>query len=119
MERFHYFTTRNAEKTSFTAIITTPVDGQNEFYVAHDLSNVLAMVNTYGEGDFGTIRVHNAEKLALVDFDTSIDYLAKDAVRMSKEYDNGASGDFAFKMSDDARFVEEEDVTFYMDLDSI
>jgi hypothetical protein len=54
-----------------------------------------------------------------VDFDTSIDYLAKDAVCMSKEYDNGASGDFAFKMSDDARFVEEEDVTFYMDLDSI
>ncbi|EPY4141234.1 TPA: hypothetical protein MDI24_002476 [Klebsiella pneumoniae] len=114
--RFHYFTTRNAEKTSFTAIITEPVDGQNEFYVASDLSNVLAMVNTYGDGDFGTVHVHNAEKLALVDFDTSYEYLAKDAVKMSKEYDNGASGDFAYKMSDDARLVEEEDVTFYMDL---
>ncbi|EMI2225129.1 MULTISPECIES: hypothetical protein [Klebsiella pneumoniae complex] len=117
--RFHYFTTRNAEKTSFTAIITEPVDGQNEFYVAPDLSNVLAMVNTYGDGDFGTVHVHNAEKLALVDFDTSYEYLAKDAVKMSKEYDNGASGDFAYKMSDDARLVEGEDVTFYMDLDRV
>ncbi|HBL6736661.1 TPA: hypothetical protein LSH72_004051 [Klebsiella oxytoca] len=115
--RFHYFTTRNAEKTSFTAIITESVDGQNEFYVAPDLSNVLAMVNTYGEGNFGTVRVHNTEKLALVDFNSGIDYLAKDAVQMSKEYDNGASGDFAYKMPDNARFVEEEDVTFYMDLD--
>ena len=52
-----------------------------------------------------------------MDFDTSIDYLAKDAVRMSKDYDNGASGDFAYKMADDARLVEEEDVTFYMELD--
>jgi hypothetical protein len=45
--RFHYFTTRNAEKTSFTAIVAEPVDGHNEFYVAPDLSNVLAMVNTF------------------------------------------------------------------------
>lgn len=116
-KRFHYFTTRNAAKTSFTAIIAEPVEGQSEFYVAPDLSNVLAMVNTYGAGDFGTVHVLNTEKLALVDFDTSIDYLAKDAVRMSEEYDNGASGDFAFKMADNARLVEEEDVTFYMDLD--
>ncbi|HHT4259151.1 TPA: hypothetical protein ACTYZB_004818 [Klebsiella variicola] len=114
---FHYFTTRNAAKTSFTAIITEPVNGQNEFYVAQDLSNVLAMVNTYGNGDFGTIHVYNAEKLDLVDFNTSIDYLSKDAVRMSEEYDNGASGDFAYKMPDNARLVEDEDVTFYMDLD--
>ena len=95
--RFHYFTTRNAAKTSFTAIITEPVEGQNEFYIAPDLSNVLAMVNTYGDGDFGTVH--------------------KDSVRMSKEYDNGASGDFAHKMADNARLVEEEDVTFYMELD--
>ncbi|HEE1622146.1 TPA: hypothetical protein R6835_004364 [Klebsiella pneumoniae] len=115
--RFHYFTTRNAAKTSFTAIITEPVEGQNEFYIAPDLSNVLAMVNTYGDGDFGTVHVHNAEKLFLVDFNTSYEYLAKDAVRMSKEYDNGASGDFAHKMADNARLVEEEDVTFYMELD--
>lgn len=115
--RFHYFTTRNAAKTSFTAIIAEPVDGHNEFYVAPDLSNVLAMVNTYGDGNFGTVHVYNTEKLALVDFDTSIDYLAKDAVQMSKGYDNGASGDFAYKLPEDARLVEEEDVTFYMDLD--
>ncbi|WP_154943716.1 hypothetical protein [Klebsiella grimontii] len=119
-KRFHYFTTRNAEKTSFTAIISEPVDGQNDFYVAPDLSNVLAMVNTYGEGDFGTVHVNNTEKLALVDFDTGYEYLAKDAVRMSREYDNGASGDEPiYKMPDDARFVESEDVTFYMDLEPV
>ncbi len=65
------------------------------------------MVSTYGDGDFGTVHVHNAEKLSLVDFNTSYEYLAKDAVRMSKEYDNGASGDFAHKMADNARLVEE------------
>lgn len=52
MSGYYYFTTRNAAKTSFTALITSPVEGQNEFYIAPDLSNVLAMVNTYGDGDF-------------------------------------------------------------------
>ena len=31
--------------------------------------------------------------------------------------DYRASGDFAHKMADNARLVEEEDVTFYMELD--
>lgn len=44
MSGYYYFTTRNAAKTSFTALITSPVEGQNEFYIAPDLSNVLAMV---------------------------------------------------------------------------
>lgn len=64
MSGYYYFTTRNAAKTSFTALITSPVEGQNEFYIAPDLSNVLAMVNTYGDGDFGTVHVHNTEKLS-------------------------------------------------------
>ncbi|MCW9649743.1 hypothetical protein ORL85_26215 [Klebsiella michiganensis] len=119
MSGYYYFTTRNAAKTSFTALITSPVEGQNEFYIAPDLSNVLAMVNTYGDGDFGTVHVHNTEKLSLVDFDTSYEYLAKDSVRMSKEYDNGASGDFAYTMPDDTRLVEGEDVTFFMELDAL
>lgn len=115
-KHFHYFTTRNAAKTSFTAIIAEPVDGQNEFYVAPDLSNVLAMVNTYGDGSRTVTHVYNAEKLALVDFETDIEYLAKDAIDLSHDYDKGACGDFAYKMPVNARLVEEEDVTFYMDL---
>ena len=33
MSGYYYFTTRNAAKTSFTALITSPVEGQNEFYI--------------------------------------------------------------------------------------
>lgn len=112
---YNYFTTRNAEKTYFTTLITKYVERVGTHYVAPDLSNVLAMVSTCGKGTPAIVHVYD-KNLPFMGCDTSIENLAEDSWLMSEEYDDGASGDFEDKIPSGVPVVGGNDVTFYMDV---
>lgn len=116
IEKYQYITTRNADKTSFTAIVTESVEGQNHYYIEPDLSNVIVMINTSADRSTHVRRIFNAEKFAMVKFDANIQYLIDDAVVMSEEFDENETESF-YKIPSNIHFVGNDEVTFQMGLD--
>lgn len=115
MAPFNFVSTRSADKKVFTAMITKSVPDQNEQFIASDLSNVLAMVAVSASGEVVTHK-HNAQALKPVDFDSSVESLAKSAIEMSEEFDSDPSYDRNYRVNADARLVGNEAITFAMEL---
>jgi len=118
MAPYNFIATRDDAKKVFTAIITQSVEGQNEQFIAPDLSNVLALVAVSTSGQI-VAHIHEEESLKAVDFDTSIESLAKSAQEMSVDFDSDPSYDCGFRTTENARFIEDEVITFAMELNAV
>lgn len=117
MNTTHFFTGRNSDRTRLWAAVTTLVAGQDDYYLAPDLSNVIALVEL--DSLRGETVVHAMDEGALTAvFDITPEELATEALALSDALDQGRNADPEYQVPDDAPKFAGDAVTYFMTLDA-
>lgn len=117
MKKFNFFTGRNDAKTLFWAIVTKPVEGESDYHVAHDLSNVVALVEYNKEADEMAVHVEKDPLTQILQIGASSDMLCDAALRLSEHLDEGRNADPEHRMDPDTPFYPDHKVTFFMEVE--